>query len=268
MVPPAVRLFAVLCVEKTMTFERTTRNVAIALASAFIVLVLALSILRLAYPYEVEWMEGAMMDHVVRVVHQQPIYTAPTIDFVAWLYPPLYYYAVAAVAKITGVTFLAGRLVSFVSTLLTAFLLGWIVARSTDKRLFGFFAFALYFASYGATGFYFDIVRNDAFFTFLVVLAAWSAIVLPRRASYVTAVILVLAFLTKQQAIFFLPAIALWFWLRNRKSGVICALTSIILILISLLALNLRTHGWANYYMFRIPNAKEADFSTIRMLDV
>ena len=107
-----------------MTLERTMRWLAIALGAAFILVVLALSLLRLLYPYEVEWMEGAMVDHAIRILAGKPIYTAPTIDFVAWLYPPLYYYAVAAVMKLTGIGFFAGRVVSFVSTLFTALALG------------------------------------------------------------------------------------------------------------------------------------------------
>ncbi|HZK75589.1 MAG TPA: glycosyltransferase family 39 protein [Candidatus Kapabacteria bacterium] len=249
-------------------FERTTRWIVIALGVAFIALVLALSILRLMYPYEIEWMEGAMVDHAIRVIAGQPIYTAPSLDFVAWLYPPLYYYAVAAVMKLTGIGFFAGRIVSFLSTLLTALALGWMVRRVTANRLFAFLTLALYVATYHATGFYFDIVRNDAFFTFLIVAAAIPAFFSNRAAPYLSGLILALAFFTKQQAIFFLPPLAIFFWFRNRKSGIAFAVTAVVLGVLSVLLLNIATHGWSNYYMFAIPHAKGVDFSAIRMLDV
>jgi len=251
-----------------MTLERTTRWLAIALGAAFIALVLVLSILRLAYPYEIEWMEGAMVDHVVRILTGKPIYTAPSIDFVAWLYPPLYYYAVAAVMKLTGIGFFAGRMVSFVSTLLSALALGWMVHRICANRLFAFLTIALYFATYHATGFYFDIVRNDSFFTFLIIASAVPAFFKSRGAPYLSGILLALAFLTKQQAVFFLPPLAIFFWLRNRNEGMAFVASAIIPSLLFVLLLNMVTQGWSSYYIFKIPSAKRADFSVIRMFNV
>jgi len=248
--------------------ERITRWLAIAVGVGYIVLVLAISILRLMYPYEVEWMEGAMMDHAMRIVEGKAIYTAPSIDFVAWLYPPLYYYAVAAAIKIVGAGFFAGRIVSFVSTLATVGLLAVIVKRITGARLAAFFVIALYLATDHATGFYFDIVRNDAFFTLLIVLAAFIAMRRIPGAAIASAILLTLSFLTRQQAIFFFPALALWFWLRDRKSGFIFSALFVGLSLASILYINYATDGWLTYYMFRIPSAKRADFSWLRMIDI
>ena len=248
--------------------ERTTRIIAVALGVAFIALVLALSILRLAYPYEIEWMEGAMVDHIVRVIHGQPIYTAPSLDFVAWLYPPLYYWVSALVMKLTGIGFFAGRIVSFASTIFTALVLGWMTLRITASKLLGFLTIALYFATYHLTGFYFDIVRNDAFFTFLVVASALPFFWKNRVAPFLSALILVLAFLAKQQAIFFLPPLAFCYWVRNRREGIQFSVVALGLGVVSIFALNAATHGWSNYYMFSIPHAKEVDFVAIRMLGV
>jgi Dolichyl-phosphate-mannose-protein mannosyltransferase len=252
-----------------MTLERITKWLAIALGVAFIAVVVALSIMRLLYPYEIEWMEGAMLDHVVRILDGKRIYSAPTIDFIPWLYPPLYYYAVAGVAKIVGVGFFAGRIVSFTSTLITAGLMGWMVQRITKNRVFSFLTIALYFATYHATGYYFDIVRNDAFFTMIIVILAFAALktrgaVLP---ACVCLVLFSIAFLTRQQAIFFLPPLALWFWLRDKKSGIIFTAGAILFTIVSLIVLNASTHGWSTFYMFTIPSAKRADFSIIRMFD-
>ncbi len=268
MVPPAIWLFALLCIEKTMTLERTTRILAISLGSAFILLVLALSIMRLMYPYEIEWMEGAMLDHVVRILDGRPIYSAPTIDFIPWLYPPAYYYVVAEVAKIVGIGFFAGRIVSFASTLITAFLMGWMVLRITKNRIFAFLTIALYFATYHATGYYFDIVRNDAFFTAIVVVLAFLPMLLSGKIGVIsTALLFVVAFLTRQQAVFFLPPLIVWFWLCDKKLGIGFTITAIALTLIAHFAIYSATHGWSTFYMFTIPSAKRADFSIIRMFD-
>ena len=251
-----------------MTLERTTRILAIAIGAGFIALVLGLSILRLAYPYELEWMEGAMVDHALRILSGKPIYTAPSINFVAWLYPPLYYYAVAAVMKITGIGFFAGRMVSFLSSVLTALSLGWIVQKVTAHRILTFLAIALYFATYHITGFYFDIVRNDAFFTFLLVASVLPAFSQNRFAPFLSGIILALAFFTKQQAIFFLLPLAITYWLRDRKQGVQFLATAVVLSLILVLGLNATTHDWSNYYMFSIPHSKQANFVALRMLGI
>jgi hypothetical protein len=252
-----------------MTLERTTKWLAIVLGAAFIAIVLALSIMRLMYPYEVEWMEGAMLDHVIRILSGKPIYSSPTIDFIPWLYPPLYYYAVTGVAKIVGIGFFAGRVVSFASTLITVGLMGWMVQRITKNRLFSFLTIALYFATYHATGYYFDIVRNDAFFTMIIVSLAFTVIRSPGASlsARFCAVLFSIAFLTRQQAIFFLPPLALWFWLHDKKSGMIFIVCAIMLTIVSLMVLSATTHGWSTFYMFKIPSAKRADFSIIRMFD-
>ena len=252
-----------------MMLERTTRWLAIALGIAFILLVAILAVMRLAYPYEVEWMEGAMLDHVVRILAGKPIYSAPSIDFIPWLYPPLYYYVVWISAKIFGMGFFAGRIVSFLSTILIAVSIALMVHRVTRDRILTFLTVALYFATDAATGYYFDIVRNDAFFTLILVAATIAAIALRgNRSTIITAIILTLGFLTKQQAIFFLLPLAIYFWFRNRKESITFVLTSSALIVIAVVALNISTHGWSNYYMFTIPGAKRINIVWMRLFDV
>ncbi|HWF43342.1 MAG TPA: hypothetical protein VG537_01745, partial [Candidatus Kapabacteria bacterium] len=254
---------------KSFNAARIAKILCITLGCAYIALWIALAYLRLVYPYEVEWMEGAMMDHVMRILDGKPIYTAPTIDFVAWLYPPLYYYAVAAAMKVLGAGWFAARFVSIASTLLTASLLSLITKRITANWLLAFFMFALYIATYHATGFYFDIVRNDAFFVALLVVMAYCALTVRGMAgAVVTALLFILAFFTKQQAVFFLLPFVVWYWLRNRKAAILFTSISVGLIVITLLVLNASTHGWLNYYLFKIPGAKRADFSWFRTLNV
>ena len=252
-----------------MSLERITKWLALAVGAAFVSLVLILAVMRLAYPYEVEWMEGAMLDHVVRIFADKPIYSAPSIDFIPWLYPPLYYYVVWISAKIFGMGFFAGRIVSFLSTTVIGLSLAWMVHRVTIDRILSFLTFALYFATDAATGYYFDIVRNDAFFTMVLVAAAVAAIAVKGyKAAILSAIVLTLGFLTKQQAIFFLPPLAIYFWFRNRKESIVFVLTSIALIVIAVVAMNISTHGWSNYYMFTIPSAKRVNIVWMRLFDV
>lgn len=251
------------------TFERSLKWTAIALASAFAILFLVLAYMRLVYPYEVEWMEGAMLDHSIRMLAGMPIYTTPTIDFVPWLYPPLYYVLIAGAMKLFGISFFAGRIVSVLSTLLTGALLGWIVRRITRRNIYAYLTFAFYLATYHATGFYFDIARNDAFFTLLVVSSVWATFAFKGMPGAIACgVILALAFLTKQQAVFFFPALAIWFWMRLKRDSLVFAGVAVGLSLVVLLCWNSASDGWLFYYLFHIPSAKGAEFSWLRTLDV
>ena len=88
-----------------------------ALALAFLALYFAIAPARIGYPFELEWMEGACVDHVRRVLAGRPLYVVPSLDFVPFVYPPLYFWVSAVAAKLIGVGFLPLRLVSFLSSL-------------------------------------------------------------------------------------------------------------------------------------------------------
>ena len=41
---------------------------------------------RVAYPYDLEWMEGGMLVHAWRLMHGETIYPPPSVDFkIPWL---------------------------------------------------------------------------------------------------------------------------------------------------------------------------------------
>ena len=107
------------------------RWVVSALAVGLFAVYLAIVPARIAYPFELEWMEGACVDHVRRVLAGQPLYVAPSLDFVPFVYPPLYFWLSAALARVTGIGFLPLRLVSSVSSLGCFALIFLMVRRQT-----------------------------------------------------------------------------------------------------------------------------------------
>src|SRR5262245_26784484 len=94
-----------------------TTWVAIALGVAYVVTYVAIALMRMGYPFELEWMEGSTLGHVDRLLHGQPLYPKPGIDFTPFIYPPLYFTVASWVAKLVGEGFPALRLVSFVASL-------------------------------------------------------------------------------------------------------------------------------------------------------
>src|SRR5574340_192041 len=57
---------------------------------------------RINYPFELEWIEGEMVNQVHRLLHGDLIYQEPGIDFASFMYPPFYYYVASGVSIIFG----------------------------------------------------------------------------------------------------------------------------------------------------------------------
>jgi hypothetical protein len=60
---------------------------------------------RIRSPFEIEWFEGTLVDHVQRILNGESLYVAPSLKFVPCMYTPLYYFVAAVVAKLTGIGF-------------------------------------------------------------------------------------------------------------------------------------------------------------------
>src|SRR6266702_667106 len=72
---------------------------------------------RLGYPYDLEWMEGGMLCHALRFVDGQPLYAPPSLDFIPYLYTPLYPFALFVLGKLFGVGYVLARALSILSFL-------------------------------------------------------------------------------------------------------------------------------------------------------
>src|SRR5262245_48188091 len=81
-------------------------------ASAYVAMVVAVAVLRMSYPFELEWLEGLVLEHVQRLLHGRALYVRPSLEFIPLNYTPLYFWAGAAVSKLMGEGFLPLRLVS------------------------------------------------------------------------------------------------------------------------------------------------------------
>src|SRR4029453_9617863 len=78
---------------------------------------LYIALSRITYPFELEWMEGGSLVEGNRLLAGQSLSVRPSVDFVPFVYAPLYFYLSALVSQLTGPGFLALRLVSFAASL-------------------------------------------------------------------------------------------------------------------------------------------------------
>lgn len=136
----------------------------------YILKFLYVSISRIDYPFALEWMEGASLAQVQRVLLGKPLYVQPSIYYIPMIYPPLYFYLSAFFAKIAGLNFFSLRLVSLISSLGTMLVVGRIVYLQTKNLLSIILAVGLFAGTFYLSGGWFDIARVDmlAIFLFLI----------------------------------------------------------------------------------------------------
>lgn len=233
-----------------------------ALAALWVGAFLWVALARIAYPFELDWMGGAFVDHVCRVLDGEPLYVAPSPDFVPFLYGPLYFHAAAVVARVTGEGFLPLRLVSLVATLAVLAVAGIWTARRTGSWPAGAVAVGAYAGGYFLVDTYYDVARTDALF---VSLALCALVVGERgtrlRSAIVAGLVLVLAYHAKQTALLLAPPFAIAIGLRDLRRGLAFAGVFAVAWTASFLVLDARSEGWFSFYTWTLPRRHQYDWS-------
>ena len=140
------------------------------------------------------------MQEVARYVHHLPLYTAPSIEYTANIYAPLFFRVSSWIALLTGPSFVSMRLVSTLSTvglLVVMALMVWLeLPKGSEGRLLSVvFSTGLFLSLYPICQAFFDLGRVDMLCLFL----AGCALLAGRRGMPVVAGLLwVLSFQTKQ----------------------------------------------------------------------
>lgn len=186
----------------------------IAVAALFIGQYLLIAINRIAYPYELEWMEGATVDTFARVLRGDLLYTAPSIDYVPPIYGPAYFYLGAAFPLLFGPTLFAVRFLSFIASLgIFILLLVW-TRREGGSISAAAFACGLFAACFEVLGGWFDLARVDTTYLFCLLFGGYLLrFAASSRMLILSAVVLSIATLIKVNAglviIFLIPPVLL-----------------------------------------------------------
>jgi hypothetical protein len=226
-------------------------------------------LLRLSYPLDLEWMEGGILTHALRLGRGQPLYAEPSVDFVSFLYTPLYPAVLCVLSKIFGLSYMLGRAVSILAfsgalVFLVAAVRGIaqqfeseeLPAVATTAGLLGAAAVCLAFPFCGA---FYDLVRSDSLWLFFVSAGLYSCS--PGRSTtriVLGALLLVLGFFTKQTAAPFMVAaaasVALTSGIKRGLvfSGVVFGSTTTAILVGQYL-----TDGWLWIYIYRLHQSHE-----------
>lgn len=224
------------------------------IAGLYLIVYCVVAVARMAYPFELEFLEGTSVTLITRLAAGKPFYVKPSLDFIPSNYTPLYYHLAAALAAVTGTGFLPLRLLSFLSSLGSLTLIGLTVRRETGSWLFGLLSAGLFAASYRLAGAWFDLGRNDSLFLVLLLAGAWIVRFRPGPpwSAAGAAALVALSFFTKQTAAMIAPALVLFTLLTDRRRFAVFTATLALLVGAGILLLNRASDGWFHYYVFRI----------------
>jgi hypothetical protein len=232
---------------------RCLRQAAVLGAVAQLLVMLAVAAARLAYPFELEWLEGGSLDHVRRVLQGRPLYGPPSPEFTPFMYTPLYYYASAAFAQAFGLGLPALRALSLLASLATLLLLGDLVRRETGQPWAGLLAAGLYAATYRISGAWFDVARVDALFVGLLCGSLFALRVGTAAPSAALAgVLLALAVQTKQVGILAALPFAAAVWPESRRRALGFGIAFLLVLAATAAALDHVSGGWYRYYVFTL----------------
>ena len=211
---------------------------------------------RFRYPTELEWMSGGIFDHVERVTQGKPLYVAPSVDFIPFLYPPLYYWLSAAAAKLFPIP-VACRVVSVLACGATAGLVGRATRKLGATLYWALVATSLYVAAYSVTGYWYDLERSDSL---LMLLLTGGLVVLLESTGAAGAAaagaLIGGAIFAKQPATIFFAAVSVALVLsagRRRTIAFLCGGLAVVVPLFG--GLTWATDGWFYYYCYKMPAA-------------
>ncbi len=210
---------------------------------------------RMGYPFELEWMEGGVLVHVLRVLGGEKLYVKPSLDFIPYIYPPLFYYFAGLISSLLGVQFLSIRLASVLATIGSCAFIYLFTKRETSSRTYGVIAICFFLSTYAISGAWLDLGRIDSLFLLFTLAAAYHLTVKAGWFSlFVAGALSFFAFFTKQNGLVVGGALGLCSLLvvKGWKSLVL-PITFIVLVSSACLIMNARTQGWFSYYIFELP---------------
>jgi hypothetical protein len=251
---------------KLSRLSRFFKAVLVPLSIIYICLFIYVAISRIEYPFELNWLEGGFLDVVERVMDGMPIYAEPSLEYVPFIYTPLYYILSAAVAGVTDPEFTALRLVSLVSSLLCLVIIYLYVNRETRSRYSGLIAAGLFAAFYNVSDSWLDIGRNDPLYLLFLLSALYFIRFYRDNKSYLLAgILLFLAFFTKQSSLIVIIFILVYAFIYNRRTILPVMVTALVLIIASTIIMDRIYDGWYSYFVFKLPFNHDITLSYIAL---
>lgn len=223
-------------------------------AIAYIALMLYVTLSRIAYPFELEWMEGGSVEQLDLIMQSKQIYTPPSINYIPYIYTPMYYWASIPFAKVFGIGLFPMRLVSFLSTLGCLLLTFLIINQLTKDKLLSLTGAGLFAATFNIGGAWFDLARVDMLFMLFYLFAVF--ILISNRDTkwlLISSLIAFCGFLTKQSAMFLFFPVSVYLLIYERKKSWYFNIPFWSLLILSTVYFSMSSDGWYYFWNFTLP---------------
>ncbi|MCO6451677.1 MAG: glycosyltransferase family 39 protein [Caldilineales bacterium] len=231
------------------------------LAVGMTAIYLAIAISRITYPYDLDFIENAMLLQAWRGATGQAVYLPPNADFVPQVYMPLYTWIGGLLLKLTGPVLWPLRLISLTSVLLTAVILYFVSRREQAGRVIAISCAALFLAGFRLSGGWYDLARVDALFGLLVIAGMAAAIYghRTRLGLALAGALMGLTILTKQNGLIIAVVVAAYLIYVSRAKIIWYLAPLGVLAILPSVWLQLSTDGWFGYYVLGIAYASPVD---------
>ena len=215
---------------------------------------------RATYPLDLEWMEGGVLVHAQRIAQGKGIYVAPSVDFIPFLYPPLYPALLALLSFVAPLGYVLGRVISilaFAAALAAMVTAGLGEAATRRSRVLAIMAgvggAGAVAASFAFTGHFYDLVRADSLLLACEAAALWLAL---RgrgwRSAALAGLCIALGFFAKQTATIVGTGIGVGLLVANWRRGLVYGGTAAATLAAGVGLLVKTSGGWFWTYIFKL----------------
>ena len=139
---------------------------------------------RMAYPYEIEWGEGYVIESVFRILEGKSLYPSPSLEFLPVKDNPLFYYISAGMMYVFGHSAAVIRIISLISTIGVSMLFYRFIRRTGVADYFALAGMGIYLAAYAALGNWYDLAEPDSLALLFAMAALTSAVAKSKKWKY------------------------------------------------------------------------------------
>ncbi len=210
---------------------------------------------RLRYPFELSWMEGALVDHARRLAAGGSIYAPPSAEFVPLLYTPVSHHVASWLIRAGVDGFRATRLVSILSLVGATGVGMWLVTRATRHKLMSLLVPVLVAGTYFDVDAYYDVARPDNLMVLFCMLAV--AALTASSAMIATPLFVIfasLAIFAKQPAAVFVAALLLGLATIRPRLALFGGLILLLVVATAFTWMDRTTEGWFHVYTVELPS--------------